>query len=118
MASTAVSLVGQLRRNNISCLRVPKKLSTTELSQQSPFPLMLQRMPLASRAARWTRLAYWVNSSGRRNTQPLDEGLRWQKKGSADVLTVHCDRRCARPEDHLDGAVTIDSGSGRQSHAE
>ena|SRR5215471_13915694 len=50
MASAASRRVGQLRRCTSSRFKVPKKLSTTALSQQLPRPLKLHSMPWARSA--------------------------------------------------------------------
>src|SRR5439155_8800268 len=52
-----------------STFSVAKKLSATALSQQSPRRLMLQTIPCCA-SIRWSSpLAYWVDSTGPRNSR-------------------------------------------------
>ena len=72
-AVRACWIVGSVIRLRLSIFRVAKKLSATALSKQFPVLLMLQSAPMSRRACLKAPLVYWVDSTGRRNSQGNQE---------------------------------------------
>src|SRR5688572_23667366 len=59
---------------------------------------MLRSIPCPARTARYSALAYWVNSSGRRNTCP---------KGVAMTTRRRCSERAGRAKLHSPGRPSV-----------
>src|SRR5919202_1457576 len=101
MYSNTAALASARVRNWVgwtaSVLSEAKKLSIGALSRQLPRRLMDWRMPCRSSTARYGPEAYWVNSSGRRNTSTEEVAMRSGRRRSDRALRAVLQRSPGRP---------------------